>query len=169
MPEVDASKATVEEFRAFFDAFERPLWQAVAAGYGPDAADDAVADAWTYAWSRWDHIAGLDNPRGYLYVAAVRSARHARQRHRRGQRLPAPDPTRATSEPQLSFPAELADALNRLTTNQRTAVFLTAAGGMHLAEVAELLGVSVSTVRNHIARGLSHLRADLREDLDARS
>jgi RNA polymerase sigma-70 factor (ECF subfamily) len=162
MERVDAQPDRADEFRRFVHAFERHLWQAVAAGYGPDAADDAVADALAYAWSHWDRIVNLDNPRGYLYVAATRYAQHAHRRDRRPP-LPAPAP-----EDLVSFPAELADALNRLTINQRTAVFLTAAGGMHLDEVAELLGVSVSTVRNHIARGLSHLRADLQEELDAR-
>jgi DNA-directed RNA polymerase specialized sigma24 family protein len=39
--------------------------------------------------------------------------------------------------------------------------------GWTLAETARLLDVSVSTVRNHLARGMAHLRDLLEVDVDA--
>jgi DNA-directed RNA polymerase specialized sigma24 family protein len=149
-----------DEFRRCFEDFDRPLWQAVAASFGPEAADDAVAETWAYAWSHWERLAPMDNLRGYLYVAAKRYAHRARPR--RSGALPAP----AVLELPDVEPG-LIDALNALSEKQRVAVFLVEACQWRATEVAELLDVSVSTVRNHLARGLAHLRKELEVELDA--
>ena len=59
----------------------------------------------------------------------------------------------------------LAAALAKLSPRQRTAVMLVHGHGYTLAAAAEVLGVSVSSLRNHVARGIGHLRDDL-DDLD---
>jgi len=131
----------------------------VAAAVGPDIADDAVADTWAYAWSHWERLAAMENPRGYLYVTAKRHA-HRSQRRRQGS-LPPPI---ALEIPNIE--PTLIDALNRLNEKQRTAVFLTVACQWRATEVAELLDMSASTVRTHVARGLAHLRKELEVELN---
>jgi RNA polymerase sigma-70 factor (ECF subfamily) len=55
----------------------------------------------------------------------------------------------------------LLPALTQLSEQQRTAVVLVHAFGWTQTEVAALLDVTVSTVREHITRGLARLRARL--------
>ena len=55
----------------------------------------------------------------------------------------------------------LGDALAELSEGQRTAVVLIHGFGWTMREVAELNGISVSTVQTHLERGLKNLREAL--------
>jgi len=55
-------------------------------------------------------------------------------------------------------------ALAGLSSQQRAAVLLVHAHGWTLAETADALGCGVSTVRNHLDRGMRRLRASLGDD-----
>lgn len=55
----------------------------------------------------------------------------------------------------------LVAALAALTFHQRVAVVLVHGYGYRLAEAADVLGCTVSTLRNHLARGLEHARREL--------
>jgi DNA-directed RNA polymerase specialized sigma24 family protein len=54
-----------------------------------------------------------------------------------------------------------------LSEHQRVAVFVVHGCGWTLRDAAELLGVSVSTLRNHLARGMDHLRSLMEVDANA--
>jgi len=149
----------VESFRSFVAATQKRLWLPLCVEAGADQADDAVAEALGYAWQHWDRVAVMANPEGYLYRVAQRYAR--RQRARQPVELPRPEPSRAPEvEPGL------VDALAALSAKQRVVVFVVEGCGWTLAETAELLDISVSTVRNHLARGMAHLRDLLEVDVD---
>ncbi|MCP3856296.1 MAG: RNA polymerase sigma factor [Actinomycetia bacterium] len=62
------------------------------------------------------------------------------------------------AEPQLE------PALDLLSENQRVAVVLRHSFEWTYDEIAELLDISVSTVRNHLNRGLEKLRQSLEVD-----
>jgi RNA polymerase sigma-70 factor (ECF subfamily) len=55
----------------------------------------------------------------------------------------------------------LPGALARLPERQRVAVLLVHGWDWRHEDVAALMGVSVSTVRNHLTRGLDKLRTEL--------
>ena len=149
------------DFEAFVARFHHRLWQAVVPVAGPDAAADAVADAMAWAWEHRDRLTALDNPEGYLYRIAQRQAvRYATRRA--GPRLPRPEPA---ALPEVE--PGLLPALEALTEQQRTVVWLVEANQWGLTEVAQLLDVSISTVRNHLARAMAHLRDALEVDVDA--
>jgi RNA polymerase sigma-70 factor (ECF subfamily) len=59
---------------------------------------------------------------------------------------------------------ELAEALKRLSPNQRTAVLLQVQEGLSSREIAEVLNCSENTARVHIHRGLAALKKILRND-----
>ncbi len=142
-------------FRRFATEYGRRLCQALIPVAGLDGAHDATSDTLVYAWQHWDRVRGLDNPQGYLYVMARRRVSHRPPGP--GPLLPAPAPTELPDvEPQLI------EALGQLTEMQRQVVWLVDGFGWGLTEVARLLDISISTVRNHRARGLDHLRAHLK-------
>jgi RNA polymerase sigma factor (sigma-70 family) len=143
-------------FEAFVAAHEHRLRQALTAAFGVDRGREAAADAFAYAWEHWDRVAGMANPAGYLFVVG-------RDRHRRRfrSRLARPvfDVGRDHREPWCE-PA-LAKQLARLSDRERIVVMLVNGCEWSLAEVAELLGVSKSTVQTHAERGMAKLRAGL--------
>jgi DNA-directed RNA polymerase specialized sigma24 family protein len=145
-----------EEFTAFVRAAEPKLRQALVAMRGVEDARDAVAEGLAYAWQHWDRVRVMANPVGYVY-------RVARSRARRRLRRPLfPGAGGALPEVEPGLPAALA----RLPERQRVAVVLVHGWDWTQDEVASLMGVSVSTVRNHLRRGLERLRDALGVHVD---
>jgi len=145
-----------DEFSAFVAEIEPTLHRALVALCGPDAAKDATAEALAYAWQHWDRVARMANPHGYVY-------RVARSRtKRRRVRVVFPDPPARMPEIEPGLP----DALASLPERQRVAVVLVHGWDHSYEDVAELMGISVSTLRNHLSRGLERLRALLGVHID---
>ena len=145
-----------EEFVEFVGAAEPRLRQALAALCGVEDARDAVAEGLAYAWQHWDRVRAMTNPVGYVYRVA-----RSRTRRRRSRALfPAVGAGVAEVEPGL--PAALA----QLPDRQRVAVLLVHGWDWSQVEVADVMGVSVSTVRNHLRRGLERLREALGVQVD---
>jgi DNA-directed RNA polymerase specialized sigma24 family protein len=145
-----------DEFATFVAAHERRLRQALTAVFGIDRGREAAADAFVYAWEHWDRVATMANPGGYLFVVG-------RNRLRRTFRVPLSRPVFDagidTTEPWCE-PA-LAGQLAALPDRERITVLLVNGYQWSMAEVAELLGVSKSTVQTHAERGMAKLRAGL--------
>ena len=149
-----ADELRTESFEEFATRVEPRLRAGLSASFGSQAGREAAVDALVYAWQNWDRVRPMDNPTGYLY-AVGRS--HARRRlSRRRVVLPLPDESR-TPWVEPGLPA----ALSSLTEQQRTAVALHHGYEWTLAEIAQLLGISKSSVQNHLRRGLKKLRRRL--------
>lgn len=140
-----------DRFEAFAENAEPRLRRAFVAAYGPDRGAEATCEALAYAWEHWDDVELLDNPAGYLYRVG-----QSRTRPRRFRTVFPPAP-RDLPHVEPGLPA----ALEALTEAQRSAVVLAHGYGWTLAEVAELTGVTVSTVQTHLDRGLAKLRSAL--------
>lgn len=151
---VDTTAAAVS-FDAFFERSETRLRRALVATYGPVIGRDATVDALSWAWEHWDRLAGLTNPVGYLY----RVGQSAAGRHLEELRAAPPAVTDEPSEPT----PELEPALRRLSEQQRAAVVLVHGYAMSQREAADTLGIAVSTLREHLDRGMTRLRTDLEE------
>jgi RNA polymerase sigma-70 factor (ECF subfamily) len=147
-----------DTFTGFMRETQPKVLVALAAAFGPDAANDASAEAFAYAWEHWDRVAGMENPAGYLYRVG-----RSRIRPRKPAAVCPPPPHNPTPlvEPKLI------PELRRLSPRQRTAVVLIEGFGYSLAEVAELLGVHPSSVRRHCERALHKLRSRLGVTIDA--
>ena len=142
-------------FVEFVQDSELRLRQALSALFGPDAGRDAAADAFVYAWEHWDRVRVMENPVGYLYRVGQTSGR--RSVKRRSVELPAvPEAVLPWVEPGLPM------AMQRLPDRQRQVVFLLHAHDWSMAEVAELLGVSKSTVQSYADRAMQRLRRSLK-------
>lgn len=143
-------------FRQFMPIAEPRLRRALVAAYGPDRGLEATAEALAYAWEHWGKVQGLSNPVGYLYrvgQSRTRAPLTRRLFHR-------PEPQDHWVEPQLGA------ALSELSNGQRAAVILVFAAGFTPQEVAQVLGVSPSTVKTNTQRGLAKLRRSLGVVLD---
>jgi RNA polymerase sigma factor (sigma-70 family) len=141
---------TFEEFAATVGV---RLRAGLVASYGPDLGLDVAAEALAYGWEHWSRVGAMENPSGYLYRVGQTAARRVQRRH---GFLPMP-----TSTDIQDFEPRLLPALEELTEAQRLCVVMVHAYGWGQTEVAELLDVSPSTVRTHIARALDRLQQAL--------
>jgi RNA polymerase sigma factor (sigma-70 family) len=157
-----AERAPDEDFEAFADRVAVPLLRAMVAEFGPDAGRDAALDALAWGWEHWAQLVRMRNPAGYLYRVGLTAGR--RESRRRGRdELRADVDLRAPQEDRLSDP-DLRIAIEHLSPRQRAAVVMVVGHGLPLREAAELLGCSISSLRNHVDRALRRLRAQLGDD-----
>lgn len=145
------SETDIDAFRGFVVDSEPRLRQALSATLGTQAGRDATADAMGYAWENWERIQSMDNPVGYLFVVGRDRARTS-LRKRRPVFYPVDSSRLPWVEPSLP------SALERLPDRQREVVVLMHCYQWSMSEVADLLGISKSTVQNHAERGLASLR-----------
>ncbi|MEM9713288.1 MAG: sigma factor-like helix-turn-helix DNA-binding protein [Actinomycetota bacterium] len=134
------------------------LRAALVAAYGVEEGSDAAADAIAWAWEHRDRVVSLTNPAGYLYRVGQTAARRDRRTHRWLPEAP------AVELPDVE--SALFDALDELSEQQRVCVLLVHALGWRQVEVADLLGVTPSTVAAHQRLGLARLRRSLEVSLD---
>lgn len=146
-----ADRPARSDFEEFVLDVEPRLRLALSAVFGPDGGHDATASALAYAWENWDTVTAMENPAGYLY----RVGRSSQRRRKEPTWLPVPTHRHPEIEPALP------QALARLSEKQRLAVVLVHAYEWTRREVAEYTGLSLSTIDNHLARGLRKLRAGL--------
>jgi DNA-directed RNA polymerase specialized sigma24 family protein len=98
----------------------------------------------------------MANPAGYLFVVG-----RDRNRRRFRRRLAQPVFDVGSDRPEPWCEPALAKQLARPFDRERLVVMLVNGYGWSLAEVAELLGVSKSTVQTHAERGMAKLRTGL--------
>ena len=138
----------VSGFDEFVAETEPRLRRALIAAYGPERGREATAEALAFAWERWDKVRAMANPVGYLYRVGQSRTRPRRTR---------PVFERVSAELPLVEPM-LPAALAALSEKQRVAVVLVHGFGWTLREVADVMGVRVTTVQTHADRGLRRLQ-----------
>ncbi len=142
------------EFEAFITDVRPRLARAFVAAYGPDRGEEALGEAMAVAWERFDELATMANPAGFLYRAGQSKSR---PRRRVGHtRFPA---THEVGLPDLE--PGLPHALEQLSEQQRAAVALVHAYGWTHQQVADILGIARTSVQNHVERGLERLRSEM--------
>jgi RNA polymerase sigma factor (sigma-70 family) len=144
--------AAADEFEDFVREVEPRLRRALVATFGFDEGRDAAAEALAYAWEHWDRLRAVTNLPGYLY-------RVGRTAASRRKRTPVLHDSEGWAEHR--FEPGLPGALASLSQRQRIAVVLVHGYGYTLREVAEITGITRSSVQIHAARGLTKLRASL--------
>jgi RNA polymerase sigma-70 factor (sigma-E family) len=157
---------TQAEFERFFENHHRELArQAYLLSGDRDAAEDITAEALTSAWINWGRVQAADSPLAYVRrtvanIAAGRIRRAVRDRNlltRLGRQLP------AQSTPERDIPAvlDVESALMRLPLRKRQCVVLRYCLDLSEAETAEILQISVGTVKSQTSKGVAELERQL--------
>jgi RNA polymerase sigma-70 factor (sigma-E family) len=133
----------------------------------PDAAEDLLQAAFAATYVHWGRLRHLDD--AALYVRRQLTSTMTLWRRRRSSTEvlmaePAIDET-ADDAGEREQRDELVRALRQLSTRQRAVIVLRFYDDLTEAQVAEVLGCSVGSVKTHAHRGLERLR----ELLDAAS
>jgi RNA polymerase sigma factor (sigma-70 family) len=146
-------------FTRFVDEHGVRLRRILTARYGVETGGDIYADALAWAWQHWDRLEPMDNPVGYLYRVAQSSARPHRRWLQRNS-----FPARMPERWHVDEDNALFQSLGTLTEAQRVSVLMVHGYNWSYSEVAEVLGCSVASVTNHVHRGLTALRRQLKEE-----
>ncbi len=136
----------------------------LAALLGADDPEDIVQEAFCKLLGSWRRVQGT--PRPYLQrivVNAVRS-RHRHLRVVRLRTLPPPSPVASAEETVVCRDdhRDVIVALRRLGRRQREAIVLRYWLDLPDIQIAEVMGVSVGTVKSQVSRGLRALEKTVR-------
>lgn len=123
-------------------------------------AEDVVQEAFAAVLPRWAQYSGYEQPEAVVHLAVVQRVWKMRQRRarwfKRIQDVPLPGPS---PDPQFSAETgEFLAALRDLPHRQRTVLVLSAWYGFSAQEIADRLGISVSTVRVHLHKARASLK-----------
>jgi RNA polymerase sigma-70 factor (sigma-E family) len=131
-------------------------------------AEDITADAFLKLYRRWSR-GGIDNTRAYLRRCVVNEVNSKFRRlaveRREAAKRSGDDRGARSPEDQLADADAIAAALAALPQRQRMAVVLRYFADLPEREAAELLGVSVGTVKSSVSRGLDRMRTLLAEEV----
>ncbi|MCC5948208.1 MAG: sigma-70 family RNA polymerase sigma factor [Nitriliruptoraceae bacterium] len=121
-------------------------------------ASEAVDEAFTRAYARWDRVSQLDDPTAWLYrVAANWATSWLRKRRLRPVR-----PAESLDRPTEDRPDDgwVLDALAALPATQRSVVVLRFYLDWDIARIASALEVAPGTVKSRLHRALARLRTE---------
>jgi RNA polymerase sigma factor (sigma-70 family) len=139
---------------------------------GRDIADDLVGDLWLRAFgARASYDEAYRDARPWLYgIARLVLLEHWRDRARAMPRIPV-----AVSDPWPDFDerldlasrrVELEVALAELTDEERETLLLVAWEQLRPFEIARVLGLPESTIRNRLHRARTVMRGQLQQSVD---
>lgn len=125
-------------------------------------AEDVAQEAMARAFERWDRVAGMESPGGYVYRIAVNlNRRRLRRLAARARHLLAMGPNPEPGEgPEVRL--EIADAIASLSRGQREAFMLVEWLGVSAEEAGRTLGIRPGSVRSRVHRARAALRDRLR-------
>lgn len=145
----------------FTEEYDR-LVGALGVAFEPEAAADAVQEAFIAADRRWSRVSKLEDPAGWIRRVALNRLRTGRRLGRRRREILA---TLRTTPPD-DMTAELVDlqaAVDALPDRQRMAVCLFHLADLSIDDVAAALRVSPGTVKSNLHDARRALRAQSEE------
>jgi RNA polymerase sigma factor (sigma-70 family) len=156
----------VRSFHEFFAAESETLYRRMRiVTRDHHEAEELVQDAFLAMYERWDRIATIADPVGYLYRTAFNLwKRRSRRATRAIRQVFAPLPATDDFE-SVDTRTVVGEALGYLTPRQRAAVVLTDLVGLPSEEAGEILGVRAVTARVLASQARAALRERL-EDAD---
>jgi DNA-directed RNA polymerase specialized sigma24 family protein len=122
-----------------------------------EAAGEAVAEAFARALARWPRVSRMERPDGWVYKVALNLWKKECRRRGREANFVVPAGTNG-----LDTDYEIWAVVGKLPPRQREVLALRHIGQLSVAEMADVLGISVSTVTST----LTDARHNLTEALD---
>jgi RNA polymerase sigma-70 factor (ECF subfamily) len=132
-----------------------------------DTAQDAVQAAWVIAWKKLRTVREPDHLRSWLVAVAANEARHLRRRRHSVTvtEITVKTPADDGADPQAEISnIDLSNALRHLSPDERSLIALRYGAELDSNEIAPLLHISPSGVRQRLMRTMEHLRKELRDD-----
>ena len=157
--EADVAVSAPLDFETLFQVEKEQLYRALClVTRNRHEAEDLTQEAFVRVLERWDRVAELEDPHGYLYRTAMNGFR---RRHGRAMRsakrslglIPSDDRIAEIDERDAAV-----RALAGLSPRQRAAVVLTDMLGFTSEQAGRILGIRASTLRMHASRAHAALK-----------
>lgn len=156
---------TAEEFAAFVAKHYRYLGRLAYLLQGDEhAAEDLTADVLLAAWRQWARVREIEFPLAYLrqVMTNMALAGHRRtHRERRGLERLGSTAAEEGHEPDGAAVLDVRSALLRLPPRRRACLVLRFEFDLTEREVAQILGVSVGTVKSQTYKAAQQFRNEL--------
>ena len=157
--EEGAAQAAAPSFEAFFEAQRARLFGALVVMTGNRAeAEEILQDAFLTVWERWERVAAMEEPVGFLYRTAMNLFRKRVRRAAVAVRKAVHLLPKGDELAEVEMRDEAVRLLERLTPRERAAIVVTAYLGYSSEEAGELLGIQATTVRVLTNRARASLR-----------
>lgn len=162
---IEATNAPAGTFEDFFGREHHRLYAALCLTTGDrHEAEEIAQDAFLRVLERWDRVAAMEDPSGYLFVTAMNVFRRRYRRARLATFLPAAATTGDDALDGIDERDVLVRALRGLAPRQRAAIVLTAILDHPTAEAARILGIEESTVRALTTQARAQLRRTIGDE-----
>jgi len=150
------------EFEAFFERHHRDLGRLAYLVTGDQsAADDLRADVLLDVWRQWDRVREAESPLAYARRMTINQAASRVRRltsERRRMRLFQVDALAPAPGQDGEASVDVRRALQALPERRRACVVLRYAMDLSEQEVAQILGISVGTVKSQTSKGAAALQ-----------
>lgn len=151
-----------DEFKGFYERLQpRAISVARRLLGDPAVAEDIAAEAFARAYARWAKVRKHPNPDAWLLrVVGNVAIDHVRHETRR----PTPDDASTRHDPSAddaTLRIDLTDAMQHLSGRQQEVVVLRYLIDLPEEDVAASLGMSTGSVKTHLHRATTKLRAEL--------
>ncbi len=135
-----------------------------------DSADDLVQETFTKAWRNMARFRGDASARTWLYRILVNASRDRFRRESRAKRTPLRvhpprDPSQRAQQGDLV--RRVLGELSALPERQREALLLRARAGFSYAEISEVMGVTIGSVKAHLVAARKSLAERVGKDVAA--
>lgn len=161
----------LEEFAAVYRSLFVPAMRLAYRLTGSrETAEDVAAEALARAYARWREVAPMPHRDAWVMRVATNLAldtvrrRGPAQQAQRALERSYGDGLSTDAADALATRLALVAALRELPQRQRESIVLFYLAGLSEAEVSASLGITPSSVRTHIQRGLGRLRTHLRPE-----
>ena len=152
------------EFEDFFERTHRRLFGGLCLVTGDrHEAEEIMQDAYLKVWERWDRVAAMGDPDGFLFRTAMNGFRSRYRRAKLSIRRTAAFAPRVDDLAAVEDRDEAVRILRRLSPAERASVVLTTMFGYSSEEAGRMLGMRPATVRAHATRGRAEARAGMEE------
>ncbi|MGV3528090.1 MAG: RNA polymerase sigma-70 factor [Flavisolibacter sp.] len=160
-------------FTAFFHKYRSQLFAyAMALTKTTAASEEVVQEVFLKIWAGREKLSAIENPPGYLYRigknVGVDYLRKLASGRRAAVQLSTSDNDNTTLESLDVTETRrlISEAMEQLTTSQREVFRLSRYEGLNYDEIAEKLGISRNTVKNHLVSALKTVRSYLSSQYD---
>ena len=154
-------------FEAFFRTESEQVFRAIWLVSGNRAeAEEITQDAFLAAWERWDRVAEMENPTGYVYRSAMNLVYRRYRRGALAARKMVRSAVRADDFAAADAREVVRATLATLTPRQRAALVMTDLLSFSSEEAGQVLGIRGGTVRSLVAQGRQAFRSALEADDD---
>ena len=138
-------------------------------------AEELVQDCFLKIWANRSTLTAVDNPQGYLFTIAPNAGIDFLRKLSLDERIQQQVFHVATGDDNATIDRVnlgeaqrlIAEAVAGLAEQQKQVFQLSRQEGLSYDEIAEQLGISSNTVRNHLVRALKHIRTFLADKYGA--